>query len=172
MNLANMADQIQASTSSMELGITIKCFTEVGKLIGLGKVIFQAQEIIDLDAQTAVHGALISIETSGEYPSNSVSVIGYDNIDKACAAIDKIKLIDPKSSKFKSIEARFTVDGLTIMVFNVPGKDAFVPTAEKLMFSVSSGNCSAFFEISKISELKLLLIKARETIDACKHTST
>lgn len=161
MNLATMVSNKEQHSERQDLGIVVRCYTGVGKMSAYGTIEVDAREIINIDAGRSIHAATVSIETGGDYPQTASALIQYDNIDRVCAAIDQISRTDPKTSKFKFIEAEVCIDEFKIIVFN----DSY----GKMYFSASIGGASLHMDISRIHELKRLFETAKHQINTCKN---
>ncbi len=164
MNLARMIPDEPQSSDSDNHGIRIKCYSNIGEISGWGKVSLDAREVINLDAQVVLHLVVIEIETGGDYPQHGSAILTYDQISKICSAIDKIKMVDPKGTKFSNIEAEFTIEDFGLTVFNAQ--------RGKMMVAIRASGAAVHFDLPKIDELKNLLLKAKNTIDLCKSPNT
>ena len=160
MNLANFVSGQRQNTEQRDLGITVKCYTNVGRMKAFGTLEVDAREIINIDAGRVIHVVAVSIETGGDYLQSASALIQYDNIDRVCSAIDQISRTDPRLSKFKFIEAECCIDELRIVVFNDAGN--------KMHFSVGTGIAALHMELSRIGELRRLFESAKNQIDTCK----
>jgi hypothetical protein len=125
----------------------------------MGKVEIDAKEIIDLERHNIQHFVGVQVTASTEYAHSANASIPYDDVDKVLAAIDRLAGINPSSTKYKQIEAQFSLNSdFKIVVFN----DA----KGKLMFSVSAQTASAYFgDLLRMSDLKSLILRARSIID-------
>ncbi|WP_162801430.1 hypothetical protein [Azospirillum brasilense] len=141
------------------LGIKINSFHESGQMSGLGKLKITARELIDVDNRHANYFAVIELKSNEQYERSDSSVIEYDEIDRICAALDRLKLINPGISKFSSTQAEFsTVKGLSFT--------SFIQRNGTVAASISSGSVSIFLHgPDKFDELKNLLLQTKSFID-------
>lgn len=167
MNLASIVEQHRDNNTTADdeqsYGIVVKCYTNVGSISAWGKISIDAREIISIDARTLRHVALVTVETGGDYPQTGIAAIDYDDVEKLCAAIEKIKSIDPKSTKFGFIEAEISQDDLKVVVFN--------DNRGKMHCSIGADGHSVHMELARLSEVIHLLKKAKSTIEACRSAA-
>ena len=163
MNLAKLTDQEDTNGKSENSDITIRCYTEVGSMKSYGKLTIEAREIINIESQIAIQMALISVFDDAEDTSPSgTAVVPYDNIDAVYSALDKLKSLDPRSIKFRFIEAEFSAGDLKLIVFN--------NSQGKMSFAIQADTSSVHFDLNRIDEFKSLLRKAQQTIESCRQS--
>lgn len=145
--------------------VTIKAYTKVGVVSGLGRVNIDVLELRDaLNPTAREYGIRIVVRESGKQEKENSSFIDADEIDSLIRGINYIAKIDKRVTSLNEFEAKFkTKDDFSITTFS--SRDGEVGVA------VSSGRpakAAAFFKLSDLEQIKALLSEAKAKIDAAK----
>jgi hypothetical protein len=157
--LPNGIDSVEHPNEASESGITIRCFTPIGTIPGMGRVEIEAKEFINLEAHDVHQFVVLRVTPSAEYAQPGNALISYEDVDKIVSAIDQLAGVNPASTKYKQIEVEFSLKpNFKIVVFN----DA----KGKLMFSVSAEQATAYFgDLHRMTDFRSLILRAKSTID-------
>lgn len=158
MNLSDMHKENENNDNNIENDIIIRGYTPIGSIRDMGKIEIEAREVVIPERKNFSYFIKISIESYGQYPQNTATLIQYDNIDKLIMAIDKIGNAKINSDRFSFSEIQYDIDGFSLIVFN--------NDRGKIMFAATTGTSSAHFNnIDRIFELKKLIQKSKDTLD-------
>lgn len=158
------ATKLEAFTARTGI-VTIKAYTKVGVVTGLGRVNIDVLELRDaLNPTAREYGIRIIVRESGKAEKENSSFIDADEIDSLIRGVNYIAKIDKSVTSLNEFEAKYkTRDDFAITTFS--SRDGEVNVA------VTSGRApkaSAFFKLSDMEQIKTFLTEAKAKIDAAK----
>ena len=159
VDLVPCGDYTDFSDGEIPLGIIVRSYSKIGTVSGMGNLNVEAREVVNVDNRSVSYFLIAAITSGGQYPKEGHSIIKYDEIEKICLAIDRIKFAHPKITKFRSFEVQWaSEDGFKICVFN--------QERGGLGISVSGGNVSMFLNgIQKLGDIRQLFEDGKKYID-------
>jgi len=164
------ADQDQSPKTKIEkfsakTGIVIiKGFEKIGLIRGIygGSITVKAKEFMNTLSNKKEYG--ITIEVKDSRDRENISYIDYDEIKSLITGISYISKIDRNITNFSDFQADYsTKSNFKISTFTSSGK------IEVAISSGYIGRATVFYNISSLNEIKLLIIKAKTTIDSLKN---
>jgi len=139
--------------------VIIKGYSEIGNVIGEGKVEVDCREFTNAKSGTKSYGIVIRV-VDAERGSSS-SFVDADEIPSLLAGIDYISKIQPSVTKLKNFEATYTTKGdFAATVYN--RDDGRLSAVIK---SGNFGSSKAFFQMPKLLEVRALILKAKVKLD-------
>jgi hypothetical protein len=161
MNLANTIQDEPEKDINIAPDIKIRSYTNVGSVLGFGRVSVEAREHIVPDRKQVSYFVKFEIQSGGDYPQTVAAVVGYDNIQSLIDAIERMSHLTISSDRFSFSEIEYEVDGLSIIIFN--------NDRGKLQFAVTAGNTTVHFSsMADLNTLRVLVVRAKEHIDRHK----
>lgn len=152
MVLALLLNSGQIQAENLEVGVE-----EIGSIHGKfgGKITIYSRGLINAATRTTEYRILAEHKQNSESKSEQVALIYYDEIDSLIEGIDYMSKIN--QSAF--YHAKDTL-GIRTHIFN---------SEDKSFVDFHIGNVKAIYKLSALSEIKALLIKAKNKIDAVKY---
>lgn len=144
--------------------VIIKRFEKIGSIRGDygGSITVEAKEFINTLSNKKEYGITIEVKSSRD--RENTSYINYDEIKSLIKGIDYISKINRHITNFSDFQADYsTKSNFKISTFTLSGK---------IDVAVSSGyigRTTVFYNISSLSEIKLLILKAKTTINKLKY---
>jgi len=168
----NLKDQVPSPKTKLEEfsartgTVIVRGFEEIGKVHGYynTSITVEAKEFINVSTGKKEYGITIQVKKEeGKYDKENMSYIDYDEIESLISSIDYISKVDKTATKFSNFQADYKTKGdFEVSTFS---------SGEQIMFAVSSGHIgkvTAFYHMSLLLEIKQLIKKAKEKIDALK----
>ena len=175
LNAQNLKDQVPSPKTKLEefsarTGVVIiRGFEGIGSIQGLysTSINVEAKEFVNVSTGTREYGITIEVKKEdGKYDKKNTSYIDYDEIESLISGIDYIAKVDKSSTKFSNFQADYNTKGdFKISTFSSPS------SLDKIMVAVSSGHfggVTAYFKISSLAEIKIIIEKAKTRIDTLK----
>ena len=172
LHAQNLKDQVSSPKTKLEefsarTGVVIiRGFEEIGSVYGLysTSIKVEAKEFVNVSTGKREYGITIEVKKEdGRYDKESTSYIDYDEIKSLISGIDYIAKVDKSKTKFSNFQADYNTKGdFKISTFSTSGK---------IMVAVSSGHIgsvSAYYNLSSLTEIRTLIVKAKAKIDALK----
>ncbi len=172
LHAQNLKDQVPSPKTKLEEfsartgAVIIRGFEEIGSAYGLynTSITVEAKEFVNVSTGKREYGITIEVKKEdGRYDKESTSYIDYDEIESLIKGIDYIAKVDKSRTKFSNFQADYNTKGdFRISTFS---------TAGKIMVAVSSGrigSVSAYYNLSSLTEIRTLIKKAKDKIDALK----
>jgi hypothetical protein len=144
--------------------VIIRGFSRIGTIEGqYGSASVESKEFADASSGKKEYGITIEVVSAGDLKRDNTSYVDYDEIESLLKGIDYISKIQGSITKLADFQADYrTIGDLEISTFSMRGKT---------MAAVSSGSigqAGAYFELSKLAELRDLIVKAKSTLDSIK----
>ena len=172
LHAKNLKDQVPTPKTKLEefsarTGVVIiRGFEEIGSAYGLysTSIKVDAKEFVNVSTLKKEYGITIEVKKEeGRYDKENTSYIDYDEIESLIRGIDYIAKIDNSRTKFSNFQADYNTKGdFKISTFS---------STSKIMVAVSSGSIgsvTAYYNLSSLGEIKKLIEKAKNKIDALK----
>ena len=146
--------------------VLVRGFHKIGSTTGLysTSVNVQSKEFINVSDETREYGITVeSFKEDGRYDKSHTSFIDYDEIDSLIEGINYISSLKSDVTKLKDFQADYkTRSNLEISTFS---------SGRKILAAVTSGTIggvTAYFNLTDLEKVKLLIIKAKEKIDSIR----
>ncbi len=175
LNAQNLKDQVPSPKTKLEefsarTGVVIiRGFEEIGSVHGLYSTSIngEAKEFVYVSTGIREYGITVEVKKEdGKYDKKNTSYIDYDEIESLISGIDYIAKVDKSSTKFSNFQADYNTKGdFKISTFSSPS------SLDKIMVAVSSGHfggVTAYFKISSLAEIKIIIEQAKTRIDTLK----
>jgi hypothetical protein len=153
-------EAFQAQTGT----VVIKGYSEIGRVAALGGVEVSAMELTDATTGRKQLGVLIEIKEGGRLQNTSRSFIDFDEVDALVKGLDYISKATSDVTKLGMFEATYKTKGYF-------SATTFSSGSGKIEAAVRSGYirpASAFLSLQQFSELRTLILKAKQKLDSVK----
>lgn len=154
-------EQFSVQTGS----VIIRGFEEIGKIQGLynTSIAVSVEEFTIASTQKKEFGITINVIEGQKSFDQKKSYIDYDEIDSLISGIEYISKINSQSTKLSMFQADYRTKGsLRISIFN--DKDGIHAAIESGQYSTKV----AYFSMTKLSEIKQLILLAKNKIEEIK----
>ena len=144
--------------------VIIKGFSEIGTVQGqYGTfVTVESREFTDASTGKKEYGITVEVKKGGTIEQENTSYVDYDEIDSLIKGIDYISKADASVTKLKDFEADYRTKGdLEISTFS--GSRGEIQAA---VSSGTIGKTNAFFPLSKLGDIRNLLVNAKGVLDS------
>jgi hypothetical protein len=144
--------------------VIIRGFSKIGTIDGrYGNASVESKEFTDASSGKREYGITIEVVSTGDVKRDNTSYVDYDEIDSLLKGIDYISKIQSSVTKLSNFQADYRTKGeLEISTFSSGGRTLAAVS------SGSIGQVSAYFELSKLAELRDLIVKAKTNLGAIK----
>jgi hypothetical protein len=150
--------------------VVILGFSKVASIPGLygASTDIEARELTEATSGSRAPGVSVTVRESGTFERKETSYIDYDELESLLRGIDYIATIDHNPTKLADFQADYRTKGdLAVSTFS----DA----SGKTMVSIKSGvigGTSAFYPLSRLSEFRSAVAKAKTALDSVRPSST
>jgi hypothetical protein len=151
---------------AMTGAVIIKGFSKIGSVSGQygGNVSVEGREFLDASSGKREYGITIDVAKAGEVERNHTSYIDYDEIESLLKGIDYIAKVQSSVTKLEDFQADYRTKG----DFQI---STFSTRKGEIMAAVSGGAFSevtTYFPLSKLDDLRELIVKAKAKLDTVK----
>ena len=154
-------EAFQAQTGA----VIIKGYSNIGRISALGSIEVTAMEFTDASTGRKQKGIVIEIKESNRFENSDRSFVDYDEIETLLKGIDYISKVTANATNLSEFEATYKTNGdfkLTTFSNSRTGK---------ISAAVRSGYirpATSFISLQQLSELKSLIVKAKQKLDSLK----
>jgi hypothetical protein len=145
--------------------VIIRGFSEIGTTAGMygTSVKVESKEFTEATTGRREYGITVEVKGGGRLERENTSYVDYDEIDSLIKGIDYIAKIDSTVTKLNNFQADYkTKDDLSFSTFSSQGE---------VLFGVQSGRIGpalAYFNMSKLPEIRDLIVSAKAKLDSIR----
>lgn len=150
--------------------VVVLGFSKLASIPGLfgSSTDIEARELTEATSGSRAPGVSVTVHESGTFERKETSYIDYDELESLLRGIDYIARIDHNPTKLADFQADYRTKGdLAVSTFS----DA----SGKTMVAIKSGvigGASAFYPLSRLSEFRSAVAKAKAVLDSIRPSST
>lgn len=144
--------------------VVVLGFSNVASVPGLysGRAEVVARELTDATSGMKVQGISIQITRPGTFERKETSYIDYDELESLLRGIDYISKIDRNPTKLADFQADYRTKGdLVVSTFSDNSGNTLAS-----LTSGSIGGVSAFFPMSRLSDLRSAIARGKALLDS------
>lgn len=145
--------------------VIIRGYENIGTRSGLESsyIRIEAKEFLSADKRKRKYGVTVYVNSGSKLGRENISYIDYEELDPLIRGMDYLNKIEGSTINFSDYQADYvTKGGLKVTTYS---------NNDELFVEISSGHIletTAYFPITALSDIKSMVVKAKEKIDAVR----